>query len=136
MVQRKTSFKYISHVIYSTHDIYLTLVVQCWYNIISEGAVLYSRGFFKDEQITREYRLCPKLWTYPQVWLQNNMLLVYRVRVMVFNTTYNNITAISWQSVLLMKETRVPGENHRPVSSLDSITLQGRIQDFKLGVST
>ena len=37
---------------------------------------------------------------------------------MVFNTTFNNISAISWRSVLLMKENGVPGENHRPVSDL------------------
>jgi hypothetical protein len=30
---------------------------------------------------------------------------------MVFNATFNNISAISWQSVLLMEETGVPGEN-------------------------
>ena len=36
---------------------------------------------------------------------------------MVFNTTFNNITVISWRSVLLMEETGVPGENHRPVAS-------------------
>jgi hypothetical protein len=36
---------------------------------------------------------------------------------MVFNTTINNISAISWQSVLLVEETGVPGENHRPVAS-------------------
>jgi hypothetical protein len=36
---------------------------------------------------------------------------------MVFNTTLNNISVISWQSVLLVKETRVPIENHRPVAS-------------------
>ena len=36
---------------------------------------------------------------------------------MVFNTTFNNISAISWQSVLLVEETRVPGENHRPATS-------------------
>ena len=36
---------------------------------------------------------------------------------MVFNTTFNNISVISWQSVLLVEETRVPGENHRPVIS-------------------
>jgi hypothetical protein len=30
---------------------------------------------------------------------------------MVFNTTFNNISAISWQSVLL-EETGIPGENH------------------------
>jgi hypothetical protein len=30
----------------------------------------------------------------------------------VFNTTFNDISAISLWSVLLVKETRVPGENH------------------------
>jgi hypothetical protein len=43
---------------------------------------------------------------------------------MVFNATFNNIPVISWRSVLLVKETGVLGENHRP---------QGQIQDFKLG---
>jgi hypothetical protein len=33
------------------------------------------------------------------------------VKVVVFNTTFNNISVISWQSVLLMEETGVPGEN-------------------------
>ena len=37
------------------------------------------------------------------------------VRVMVFNVTLNNISVISWRSVLLMEETGVLGENHRPV---------------------
>ena len=31
---------------------------------------------------------------------------------MVFNVTFNNISVISWRSVLLGKETGVPGENH------------------------
>jgi hypothetical protein len=34
---------------------------------------------------------------------------------MVFNANFNNISVISWQSVLLVEETGVPGENHRPV---------------------
>ena len=29
--------------------------------------------------------------------------------VMVFNTTFNNISVISWRSVLLVEETGVPG---------------------------
>jgi hypothetical protein len=38
--------------------------------------------------------------------------------VMVFNATFNNISVISWWSVLLMKkEIGVPGENYRPVAS-------------------
>jgi hypothetical protein len=36
---------------------------------------------------------------------------------MVFNATFNNISVISWQLVLLVEETRVPGEKHRPVAS-------------------
>ena len=46
-----------------------------------------------------------------------------RVRVMVFNAIFNNISVISWRSVLLVKETRVPGENHRPTDKLDHIML-------------
>jgi hypothetical protein len=37
-----------------------------------------------------------------------------RVRVMEFNATFNNISVISWQSVLLVE---VPGENHRLAGS-------------------
>jgi len=36
---------------------------------------------------------------------------------MVINATINNISVISWWSVLLMEETGVPGENQRPTSS-------------------
>jgi len=36
---------------------------------------------------------------------------------MVFNATFNNISVISWRSVLLVEETGVPGENHRLVAS-------------------
>jgi hypothetical protein len=35
-------------------------------------------------------------------------------RVMVFNTTFNNISVISLRSVLLVDENGVPRENHRP----------------------
>jgi hypothetical protein len=36
---------------------------------------------------------------------------------MVFNATFNNITVISWRSVVLVEETGLPGENHRPAAS-------------------
>ena len=39
---------------------------------------------------------------------------------MVFNATFNNISVISWRSVLLVDKTGVPGvpgENHRPATS-------------------
>ena len=34
---------------------------------------------------------------------------------MVFNATFNNISAIPWRPVSLAEEIEVPGENHRPV---------------------
>jgi hypothetical protein len=37
--------------------------------------------------------------------------------LMVFNAIFNYISVISWGSVLLVEETRVPGEKHRPVAS-------------------
>jgi len=40
-----------------------------------------------------------------------------RFRFMVFNTTFNNISVISWRSVLLVEEIGGPGENHRSVAS-------------------
>jgi hypothetical protein len=40
------------------------------------------------------------------------MWLFLRVRVIVFNATFNNISVISWQSVLSVEETGVPRENH------------------------
>jgi hypothetical protein len=36
---------------------------------------------------------------------------------LVFNATFNNISVISWLSVLLVEETGVPGENRRPAAS-------------------
>jgi len=35
----------------------------------------------------------------------------------MFNATFNNIVVISWRSVLLVEETKVPRENHRPPAS-------------------
>ena len=35
----------------------------------------------------------------------------------VFNATFNNISTISGRLVLLVEETGVPGENHRPALS-------------------
>ena len=40
-----------------------------------------------------------------------------KVRVLVFNDTFNDISVISWRSVLLVEETGVVRENHRPATS-------------------
>ena len=38
--------------------------------------------------------------------------------LMALNATFNNISLISWQSVLLVEETEVPEENHRQIVSV------------------
>ena len=50
-------------------------------------------------------------------FILNVCLFVCFVCLMVFNATFNNISVISWRSVLLVEETVAPGENHRPVTS-------------------
>jgi len=41
--------------------------------------------------------------------------VLFWIRVMVFNATFNDISVISWRSVLLAEKTGVHGENHRLV---------------------
>jgi hypothetical protein len=41
-----------------------------------------------------------------------NTLIIQGLGVVVFSATFNNIAVISWWSVLLVKETEVPKENH------------------------
>jgi hypothetical protein len=45
------------------------------------------------------------------------VLILLFVCLMVLNAIFNNISVISWQSVLLVEETGGPEENQRPVAS-------------------
>jgi hypothetical protein len=63
--------------------------IKCWHSI----NVVFPFNFF-----------CFKS-TFGWVWF------------MVFNATFKNISVISWQSVLLVNETGVHGENPRPTAS-------------------
>ena len=35
---------------------------------------------------------------------------------MMFNATFNSTSVILWRSVLLVEDTGIPGENHRPAA--------------------
>ena len=56
-----------------------------------------------------------------QYWsqaLDTTSIVIHKInRVIVFNTTFNNISVISWWSVLLVEETGVHGEKHGPAPS-------------------
>jgi hypothetical protein len=72
--------------------------VTCDRSVVSSG---YSGFLICSNPITRKYlRSSFNYWC-----------------LMVFNTTSNNISAISWWSVLLVEEPGVPGENYRLVGS-------------------
>jgi hypothetical protein len=45
------------------------------------------------------------------------LIWVIVMPLMSFNALFNNMSAISWRSVLLVEETGVPRENHRPVAN-------------------
>ena len=44
---------------------------------------------------------------------------------MVFKATFNNISVISWQSVLLVGETGVPEENIDPFTRKNMLNING-----------
>jgi hypothetical protein len=46
-----------------------------------------------------------------------SMMVLVRIKVMVFIAAFNNISVISCRSGLLVEEYRVPRENRRPVPS-------------------
>ena len=51
----------------------------------------------------------------------------------MFHAIFSNISAISWQPVLVVEEAGVPGENHRPWASnwqTLSLAAASRVQTF------
>jgi hypothetical protein len=47
-------------------------------------------------------------------------------RAMVFNATVNNISVLSWLSILLVEENGVPGEYHRQTLSHNVVSSTAR----------
>jgi len=55
------------------------------------------------------------MWDMLHLFIIHHSVSGMFVCLMVFSATFNNISFISWQSVLLVEETGGPGENHQPV---------------------
>jgi hypothetical protein len=99
LIQEMTLIRYILwmfgqgfHLIFQSHFVHL--IIQNVSNFVSYKTNKWINIFWGQYH-----------WKICLVWF------------MVFNATFNNISAISWQSVLLVEETRVPSENHWPVAS-------------------
>ena len=84
--------------------------ILCYLNVV--GFFLPIQGFLYLTLSVHD-----EIWQMGSLRTHHILKKLEGVRVMVFNATFNNILVISWQSVLFMEETGVPGENHWPVAS-------------------
>jgi hypothetical protein len=93
--------------------------VYCFLKTVKNEGILTSAIFFS----------LPADWVAETVGIQNNILTVLEsnfifdylqmfqidlISFIVLNATFSNISAISWWPVLVVEETEVPRENHRP----------------------
>ena len=58
---------------------------------------------------------------FESIRIDNIVLHIMFVCLMVFSATFNNISVISWRSVLLVEDTGVPREDHRRVAVTDKL---------------
>ena len=77
--------------------------------------------------VTQQQKILEKLAVpvlFKQFWQYNLYQYCWLVWFMVFNANFNNISVISWWSVLLVEETGVPGDKQRLVENtgITSIT--------------
>jgi hypothetical protein len=98
-------------------------------NVMARTRKYYSNFFYltlrskvKVQRRSLRYVTYHLMVMHPHTKYQKQFFLVFSLdctgfRVMVFNTIFSNISVILWWSVLLVEETRVPRENHRPVAS-------------------
>ena len=79
--------------------------------------VILSRGFENSEYCDFALKLAQSLSPGKLLFIRRWYIITVWFKLMVFNAIFNNISVISWQSVLLVEETGVPGENHRQTAS-------------------
>ena len=77
---------------------------------------LWSLSFY-DSMFTFTLGIVIASNKYNILHLKKKSDLCLFVCLVVFSATFNNISVISWWSVLLVEETGRPGENHCPVAS-------------------
>jgi hypothetical protein len=68
----------------------------------------------KEQRPVLTFYTCPPLMVYNIV---SGVMVSVFDWFMVFKAIFNNISVISWWSVLFVEDTRVTGENHRPIAS-------------------
>jgi hypothetical protein len=110
----------------SLTSMYSLIYERTWWNRYTP-LQLRCRGYKKESNcvILHTLYLCICYSQWLLIWgvhiekktpIEISSFLMF-VCLMVFNATFNNISVISWRSVLLVEETGGPGENHWAVAS-------------------
>ena len=84
-----------------------------WLSKIEKDPFLLFKVLFACVCILYELELLAAKTTpeYTFIWHIKCVQLGLGVMVLMFKATFINISVISWRSILLVEETRVPGEN-------------------------
>jgi hypothetical protein len=88
----------------------IALLLSPKYQLLST-ATCTQKFYNRDTQV-----VCIK-YTLPLTRIELTALVEVRVRFIVLNATFNNISAISWRSVLMVAEKGVPRENNGSAAS-------------------
>ena len=89
------------------------MLIWCDYLLVQNYFVLfwYLQPFTFGLRFAKVFGCSPiTKHTFPHIHLSVS------VRVILCNATFNNISVLSWRSVLFVEETWVPRENHRPTA--------------------
>jgi hypothetical protein len=97
----------------ASNKVYQLLAHGRWFSPCTPASSITKTGRHDIVEILLKVALKIKI----QILLQSSSYLRWVRFNMVFKTTLNNISVISWLSVLLVEETGVPGENYRPAVS-------------------
>jgi hypothetical protein len=92
--------------------IYTFLKWQFYENYTWESKVIFALKAVAGKQMPSKVE--KTIWVFSR-WYYTTIL--NWVRVMVFNSTFNNISVILWLSVILVEEIEVSGENPWPVGN-------------------
>jgi hypothetical protein len=97
-----------------------TDIITCWNLIKNVKINVYPCCYGNIIAKNAKYQIAwPLHKQFIYIWLListcfHHLILYFDGWFMVFNATFNNISVISWRSILLVEET---GENHRAVAS-------------------
>ena len=101
----------LTHCWWDNFSLYSIFNIPSYLSLLKIGPVFFQRICTYDK-VKREWNCTTN--TSGSLFEINGFDFIWFI---VLNTTFSNISAISWRPVLVVDEAGVPGENHRPWAS-------------------